>query len=191
MARGAGRAGRNHRGRGARGAAAASTRSGTSCSRPSRRGSCSCGSSGSMCGCRALRSGSGRTGSPGWCARWRAAGGRGVTRATVSADGETITVHIPHDVQEARRAETGGDAGRRGVGAAAAGRQRDGQGAGSGVPVAEACWTRAYTRRLEDLARAKASTRPMPASNPAADAARAGDGGGDPRWAAAGGAAAG
>ena len=46
--------------------------------------------------------------------------------------------HDPHpdDVQEARRAEAGGDAGRRAVGAAAAGRQRHGQGAGAGVPVA-------------------------------------------------------
>ena len=43
----------------------------------------------------------------------------------------------PDDVQEARRAEARGDAGRRAVGAAAAGRQRDGQGAGAGVPVAE------------------------------------------------------
>ena len=50
MARGAGRAGRHHRGRGAGGAACSSTRCGTSCSRPSRRGSCSCWSSGSTCG---------------------------------------------------------------------------------------------------------------------------------------------
>ena len=38
VARGAGRAGRHHRGRGAGGAACSSTRCGTSCSRPSRRG---------------------------------------------------------------------------------------------------------------------------------------------------------
>ena len=42
----------------------------------------------------AWRSGCGRTGSSGWSARWRAVGGS-VTPATVSADGETITVHIP------------------------------------------------------------------------------------------------
>ena len=47
--------------------------------------------------------------------------------------------HRPHpaDVPEARRAEAGGDAGRGRVGAAAAGGQRHGQGAGAGVPVAE------------------------------------------------------
>ena len=60
-----------------------------------------------------------------------------MTRATVSADGETITVHIPLTFRKrgGRKLVVTPD-GRR-VGAAAAGRQRDGQGAGAGVPVAE------------------------------------------------------
>ena len=43
------------------------------------------------------------------------------------------------------------------VGAAAAGRQRDGQGAGAGVPVAEDVG-RGRVRDVEDLARAKGVT---------------------------------
>lgn len=43
-----------------------STRCGTSCSRPSRRGSLGCWSSGSTCGCAAWRFGYGRTGSRDW-----------------------------------------------------------------------------------------------------------------------------
>ena len=58
VARGAGRAGRHHRGRGARGARRSSTRCGTSCSPPSRRGSCSCWSSGWMSMARASTSAS-------------------------------------------------------------------------------------------------------------------------------------
>ena len=50
----------------------------------------------------------------------------------VLADGEAI-----HDLPEARRTEVGGDARWRAVSAAAAGRQRHGEGAGAGVPVAE------------------------------------------------------
>ena len=147
LARGAGRAGRHHRGRGAGGARCSSTRCGTSSSRPSRRGSCSCWSSGSTCGCTASRSGCGRTGSPGWCARWRAAGGR--RHDAGDGLGGRRDDHRPHPahVQEARRAEAGGDAGRRAVGAAAARRQRHGQGAGAGVPVAEDAGRRACTRR--------------------------------------------
>ena len=64
----------------------------------------------------------------------RAAAGK---RATVSPNGETITIHIPMTFRKrgGRKLVVTPD-GRR-VGAAAAGRQRDGQGAGAGVPVAE------------------------------------------------------
>ena len=60
-----------------------------------------------------------------------------MTRATVSADGETITVHIPMTFRKrgGRKLVVTPDGGR--VGAAAAGRQRHGQGAGAGVPVAD------------------------------------------------------
>ena len=60
-----------------------------------------------------------------------------MTRATVSADGETITVHIPLTFRKrgGRKLVVTPDGAD--VGAAAAGRQRDGQGAGAGVPVAE------------------------------------------------------
>ena len=77
-------------------------------------------------------------GSPGWCAKLQAAGGRR-READDSLSGRRDD-HRPHPsgVQEARRAEAGGDAGWGRVGAATAGRQRDGQGAGAGVPVAEA-----------------------------------------------------
>ena len=72
-----------------------STHCGTSCSRPSRRESCSCWSIG-------LREDARRR-SPAPAERTYEAGARGggqqgsagVTRATVSADGETITVHVP------------------------------------------------------------------------------------------------
>ena len=95
--------------------------------------------------------------------------------------------HRPHSahVQEARRAEAGGDAGRRGVGAAAARRQRHGQGAGAGVPVAEDAGRRRYPT-IEDLARSEARARDICQPSTAADAAGAGDRGGNPRWAAAG-----
>ena len=58
LARGAGRAGRRDRGRGPGGADRSSTRCGTSCSRPSRRGSCGCWSSGWTCTTRASTSAS-------------------------------------------------------------------------------------------------------------------------------------
>ena len=48
-----------------------------------------------MCGCMASRSGCGPTSSRGWCGKWGAAGGQRRDAATASADGETITVHIP------------------------------------------------------------------------------------------------
>ena len=76
-----------------------------------------------------------------------------MTRAMVSADGDTIT--RPHSgyFPQARRSEAGGDAGWRRVGAAPARRQRHGQGAGAGVPVAENAGHGVHTT-LEDLARA-------------------------------------
>ena len=95
--------------------------------------------------------------------------------------------HDPHpdDVQEARRAEDDRDAGRRAVGAAAAGRQRHGQGAGAGVPVAADVRERAVCepdragRRREDYAA-------LSDECPTARASCAGIGGDDPRWKAAG-----
>jgi hypothetical protein len=65
------------------------------------------------------------------------------TRTTVTVDGET-TVHIPLTFRRAWRAEADRDLGRRGMGAAAAGRQRNGQALDTGVHAP-----------LEDLARAK------------------------------------
>ena len=57
--------------------------------------------------------------------------------------------HDPHpdDVQEARRAEDGGDAGRRAVGAAAAGRQRAWSRRWRGRSGGSGCWTRASAGR--------------------------------------------
>ena len=84
-------------------------------------------------------------------------------RATVSADGETITVHIPLDLQEARGAEARGDAGRRAEWAPR--------------PRVDNAMVKALARAfrwrkmldtgvygtLEDLARAKGVTRPTSA----------------------------
>ena len=78
-----------------------------------------------------------------------------MTRATVSADGDDDHRPHPSDLQEAGRTEAGGDAGRGGVGAAAAGGQRHDQGAGASVPVAEDAGRRACIGTFEDLARAK------------------------------------
>ena len=58
-------------------------------------------------------------------------------RTTVLGGCADDNVDVPFSITEARQAEAGGDAGRRDLGAAAAGRQRDGQGARAGVPVAE------------------------------------------------------
>jgi len=60
-----------------------------------------------------------------------------VKRSTVPVDGETITVHIPLTFRKrgGRKLVATPDGG---VGAAAARRQRNGQGVGEGVPVAEA-----------------------------------------------------
>ena len=90
---------------------------------------------------------------------------------------------------EAPRAEAGGDAGRRDMGAAAAGRQRDGQGAGAGVPVAEDAG-HGRARDAGGFGAGEGRERDLRQPGAAADAARAGDRGGDPRRAAAGGAAA-
>ena len=65
-------------------------------------------------------------------------------RATVSADDGTITGHVPLTFHARRCA----------VGAAAAARQRHGQGAGASVPVAEMLDDGVHAT-LEDLARAK------------------------------------
>ena len=69
VARGAGRAGRHHRGRGAGGAAAA--RSAVGRAVPGRAGAdrAAAGRAGRRADRTASRSGCGRTGSPGWCAR--------------------------------------------------------------------------------------------------------------------------
>ena len=72
-------------------------------------------------------------------------------RTTVSAEGQTITVHIPFHVQETRRSEAGGDAGRSCVGAAAAGRQCHGRRRSRGRSDGGSCWTRAHTRRWRIL----------------------------------------
>ena len=60
-----------------------------------------------------------------------------MTRATVSADGETITVHIPLTFRKrgGRKLVVTPDGAA--VGAAAAGQQRHGEGARTGVSVAE------------------------------------------------------
>ena len=111
-------------------------------------------------------------------------------RATVSADGETITVHIPLTFRKrgGRKLVVTPD------GAEWAPRPR----VDNAMVKALA---RAFRWRkmldtgvhatLEDLARAKGVHADLRQPGPAADAARAGDRGGDPRRAAAGGAAAG
>ena len=83
-----------------------------------------------------------------------------MTRATVSADGETITVHIPMTFRKrgGRKLVVTPDGAR--VGAAAAGRQRHGQGAGAGVPVAEDAGRRACMRRWRTWPGRRASRRP-------------------------------
>jgi hypothetical protein len=73
----------------------------------------------------------------GWSVRWPATGG--LRRYASDGLGGRRDDHRPHPahVPEAWRAEARGGAGRGGVGSEAAGRQRHGEGAGAGVPVAE------------------------------------------------------
>jgi hypothetical protein len=87
------------------------------------------------------------------------------------------------------RGEDESDAGWGGVGAAAARRQRDGEGAGAGIPVAEDVGHR-RARDYRGSGARQERQRDLRQPSVAADAGRAGDGGGDPRRAAAGGAAA-
>ena len=113
-----------------------------------------------------------------------------MTRATVSADGETITVHIPLTFRKrgGRKLVVTPD------GAEWAPRPRVDNAMVKALARAFR-WRKMLDEgvhaTLEDLARAKGVQRDLRQPGPAADAARAGDRRGDPRWAAAGGAAAG
>ena len=166
-----------------------STRCGTNCSRPSRRGSCICWSSGSMCGCMASRSGCGRTESPGSCVRWRAAGG--LRRDAGDNFGRRRNDHGPHPdhVPEARRA------GKLVVtpdGAAWAARPRVNNAMVKALARAfrwRKMLDRAFTRRSSCPGEGR--ERDLCQPHPAAYAAGAGYRGGNPRWVAACGAAAG
>ena len=168
-----------------------STRFGTSSSRPSRRGSCSCWSSGSRCGWTALTSARARTV---LSALVREVAGAESRRAamnkqvTVSADGQTVTVHVPLTFR--RR-------GGRNLISAHAGMARRGCcGRGSSNAMVEAL-ARAFRWRkmldtgvhatLEDLGRGPRAPRLLRQPRPPADFPRAGDRRGDPAWAATGG----
>ena len=132
----------------------------------------------------------GRLGTPIGPGSRRQREGSGVKRATVSADGETITVHIPLTFRKrgGRKLVVTPD------GAEWAPRPRVDNAMVKALARAFR-WRKMLDEgvhaTLEDLARAKGVARDLCQPGPAADAARAGDRRGDPRRAAAGGAAAG